>query len=240
MIPKREEFILDVRRAARLEQRPTAATDSDLINPDALAKVLHRAALWLTPKTVEAYAPAEFMAWDEGLQKELQAAVERFRAVAQAVPPDKPASAEQFRGGLEAFQRLLSAVRSVVLSEWISAVAGVTRQIEQWSADRGWPTRRQEKQLTETLLGQYSLPQLYLHADGNLYILDPLARFVPGALGAFDLSIQPSFYVTSLYRHFDGTWYVHLNVGQGVNGAENESLTSESFAKAVHELRSLV
>jgi hypothetical protein len=240
MIPKREEFILDVRRAARLEQKPTVATDADLIDPDALAKALQRAALWLTPKVVEAYDPAEFTGWNEALQQELQGAVEEFRTVAQTIPPDKPATAAQFRTGLKAFQRLVAAVRGVVLAEWTSAAEEVTRQVEQWSADCEWPTRRESKKLTETLLGPYTLPQLYLHAEGNLYILDPLARFVPGALGAFDLSIQPSFCVTSLSRHFDGIWYVHLDVAQGANGARKEMLTRESFTKAVRELRSLL
>jgi hypothetical protein len=35
MVPKGEEFILDVRRAARLEQKPTMISDSELINAGA-------------------------------------------------------------------------------------------------------------------------------------------------------------------------------------------------------------
>lgn len=83
----------------------------------------------------------------------------------------------------------------------------------------------------------HSLPQLLIYAAEDLYVLDPLARFVPGALGAFDLSIQPSFYTTSIYRYFDGIWYVHLNAGQG---AKKEPLDKATFKQAVEELRSLL
>src|SRR5437868_261523 len=100
MVPKAEEFILDVRRAARLEQKPTATTDSELINPEAAARALRRAAFWLNPKTVGAYDPAAFSAWPAELQEELRGAVEGFRRVAAAVAPDQPATNDQFREGL--------------------------------------------------------------------------------------------------------------------------------------------
>ncbi len=70
--------------------------------------------------------------------------------------------------------------------------------------------------MSETLLGTYALPQLQVYADADLYVLEPVARFVPGAMGAYDLSIQPSSYITTLYRHIDGRWYAQfLEVGGG-------------------------
>src|SRR5438552_16535861 len=101
MHPKAEEFILDVRSAARLEQKPTVATDSQLIDPDTTARALQRMPTWLTPKVVAAYDPAAFSACPGDLQKELRGAVEAFTSIAATVPPDKPTVA-QFRGGLQA------------------------------------------------------------------------------------------------------------------------------------------
>jgi len=49
MAPKREEFILDVRRAARLAEKPTVITSSGLANPDVIAKTLHGAAARTAP-----------------------------------------------------------------------------------------------------------------------------------------------------------------------------------------------
>jgi hypothetical protein len=240
MFPKAEDFILDVRRAARLEQKPTAATDSQIIDPDSTARAFQRAAIWLTPKVVASYDPAAFTTWSSELQADLNRAVETFKSVAAAVPPDKPATSPQFRDGLQAFDRLKAAVQKMVRTEWENAANDLIKGVEGWAAELKWVTRRERKKLSEMLIGDYSLDQLYLHAEGNLYILDPLARFIPGGLGAFDLSIQPSFYVTSIYRHLDGMWYVHLDIGQGVQGAKNEPLTQDSFKSAVAELRSML
>jgi phytoene dehydrogenase-like protein len=240
MVSKAEEFVLDVRRAARLEQRPTFATDSQLVDPDTAAKALQRAAMWLTPKAVATYDPAAFSPWPSDLQQELRGAVESFRSVAATIPPDKPAKGQQFRDGLQAFRRLSSAVQRGVWADWKEDANCLIKQVEDWAAELKWVTRRVDKKLNEMLLGEYHLDQLYLHAEGNLYILDPIARFVPGALGAFDLSIQPSFYVTSIYHHMDGVWYIHLDVRQGVHGVRKEPLTRDTFTRAVAELRSML
>ncbi len=128
----------------------------------------------------------------------------------------------------------------MALTEWENAANSLLLKVESWAKEFGWVSRREAKILSETLLGDYSLDQLYMYAEGNLFILDPLARFIPGGMGAFDLSIQPSFYITSIYRDCQGEWFVHLDVGQGVHGAKKEPLTKESFRSAVNELRSLL
>ena len=240
MQSKAEEFILDVRRATRMEAKPTVTTDSQLIDPDSVARVLQRAMIWLTPMIVEAYNPEAFAAWPKDRKTELHAAVEDFRAVASKVPPAEPATPLQAREGVQAFARLKEAVRNVALSEWLDSGNGLINDVEAWAKEFGWVTRRQPKTMNELLLGKYALDQLYMHAAGNLYILDPVARFIPGGLGAFDLSIQPSFNVTSIYRHEDGTWYINLGVGQGVRGAQKKQLSKHSLKEAVMELWSLL
>jgi hypothetical protein len=223
-----------------MEGKPVVITDSQLINAESITAVLERAMIWLTPKTVEAYDPAAFEEWSGILQAELKDAVERFRRVASTIPPDKPATAPQARDGVQAFSSLKEAVLKVTLSEWLHEARGLINQVEAWAKDFGWVTRRQEKKLNELLLGEYTLDQLYMHAEGSLYILDPIARFIPGGLGAFDLSIQPSFYITSIYRHMDGGWYIHLDVGQGVRGAKKELMSAAALKRAIEELRSLL
>ena len=186
------------------------------------------------------YDPTAFEAAPKELQQELHRAVENFRTIASDVLPDKPATGQQFRDGVRALGQLTSAVRKVVWADWENAANGLIEQIESWAAESKWVTRRELKKISELLIGDYQLERLYLYAEGNLYILEPQARFIPGGLGAFDLSIQPSFYLTSIYRHTDGVWYVHLDVGRGVQGAKTEPLTRESFDQALAELRSLL
>jgi hypothetical protein len=198
--PHREEFILDIRRSARTLQRPNVEADSDAVDIDAIAKILHRAALWLTPKVVERYHPEDFKGWQKEQQDQLRLAVEEFRNIAGQVPPDKPATIDQFTEGTQRFRELINVLGGMVLDEWMHAIGTVEKQAEEWSAEAGWRSRRVNKKISESLVGTYQAPQLLIFAEPNLYVLDPLARFIPGGQGSFDLAVQPSYYTTSLYR----------------------------------------
>jgi len=240
MHPKADEFILDVRRAVRLERRPTVTTDSQLIDAGYVTAVLQRATIWLSPKIVEAYNPLAFRAWDPETQKRLKTAVEAFQAVASEVPPDAPATSPQLTAGVRAFTRLKETTREIALSEWLNSAQAMIMDIESWAKTLGWTTRREPKSMEELLLGEYVLEQLYMYAEGNLYVLDPVARFIPGGLGAFDLSIQPSFHMTTIYRDMDDSWNIHLDLGHGSRGAKKVPLSPKSLQQAIVELRSLL
>ena len=58
--PRREEFILDVRLSARMLQKPNVEADLDSLDTDAISRILHASALWLTPKVVEHYGSGRF------------------------------------------------------------------------------------------------------------------------------------------------------------------------------------
>jgi hypothetical protein len=137
------------------------------------------------------------------------------------------------------FQALLAALRDGVLAEWKHAVQGLVENTESWAKDLGWVTKRVQNKLSETLLGSYEAPQLLMHAAPRLYVLEPVARFVPGAAGAFELSIQPSFYTISLYRDFDGVWHAHHDVGQGASTGKRDVWSKDTLMKCVEELGAL-
>lgn len=240
MTPKGEQFILEVRQAARSAERPTVITSSELANPEVISKTLHRATLWLTPKVVGSYDSKEFHTWPTELQENLTRAVEGFRLITGAISPDKAANPDQFAQGEEAFRALIGSVRAVVLWDWTRATEDLIANTESWARESGWVTRRVEKRPSETLLGTYTMSQMLMHAAPYLFALDPVARFVPGAAGAFDLSIQPSYYTTSLYRDYDGAWYVYHGVGQAANSRSRESWNRDTFRKCVEELGSLL
>src|SRR5208282_3605161 len=138
----REEFILDVRRSARTLQKPNVEADSDAADTDAIAKILHRAALWLTPKVVEDYDPDDFADEQADQQDRLRLAVEEFRRIARQVPPDQPATVDQFMKGAELFRELIKVLGSMVLAEWMCAIDAVERKAEEWSAEVAWRRRR--------------------------------------------------------------------------------------------------
>jgi hypothetical protein len=238
--PRREEFILDVRRSARTLQHPNAEAALNAENTDAIARILHRATLWLTPAVVEQYDPDDFAAWPSEQQNRLKLAVAEFRKTAGKAPPDQPPSLDQFMEGTKRFRELVQVLGSMVLAEWNRAIDAVETQAEEWSAKAEWRTRRVSKKMSESLVGAYEAPQLLIFAEPNLYALDPLARFVPGAQGAFDFSIQPSYYTTSMYRDDKGVWYVHLNVRRGVAHGRRVKWSRKAFHACIEQLKVLV
>jgi hypothetical protein len=240
VVPRPEEFLLDLRRASRNEQKPIEGVDSASRDTDAISRILHRATLWLNPKVVEKYNPGDFSELPADQRDELHNAVDGFLAVATRPRVEKPLTEDEFRQGLLAFRGVQAVARKFVLAEWADAAGRLIAETEAWSAELGWRTRRDEKKLTESLLGQYQLQQLQIYAGQHLYVLDPIGRFVPGALGAFDLSIQPSFYVTGVYRYFDKSWNVHLDVGQGDREGSGVLWGKDSYVRAVEELKSLL
>jgi hypothetical protein len=236
-----ETFILDLRRAAGLIQKPTVLTSGvQLMNGETYATVLRQADLWLTPKVVEQFDPADFQMWEESSRLALAERVAAFRKIAETVAPNKPATEEQYRAGLSALKQLVEQLGSRVLAEWQHALSRVIMDVESWCAAVNVAVRKEPKEVNEGLLGTYQTFQVLLYFEQHLYVFDPLARFVPGAKGLIDLSIQPSYSVTSLYRGYDDGWFVNLDVGQGARGGRREPLNKDSFFAALKELRSLL
>lgn len=238
--PRREEFILDVRRAAKMLQKPDVEGNSDAVNMDAVSKILHGAALWLTPKVVERYGAEDFADWQKDQQDRLSAAVEQFREIAKDVPPKKPATVAQYTEGGRRFRHLIDVLGEMVLEEWMQAIHAVEKQAEAWSAEAEWRTRRVNKKVSESLIGIYDAPQLLIFAEPNLYVLDPLARFIPGGQGSFDIAIQPSYYTTSLYRDDALNWYVHLEIRNGFSHGKRVPWDKDAFRECLEQLRVFV
>ena len=230
---------MDVRRSARTLQKPNVKADSDAIDTDAIARILHRAALWLTPKVVEQYDPEDFTSWPAEQRNQLRLAVDEFRRVAWEIRPDQPATVDQFIEGTERFRDLIHVLGKMVLEEWMAAIATIESQAEGWAGAAEWRCQRVKKKLSESLIGTYEAPQLLIFAAPSLFVLDPVARFVPGGQGAFDLAIQPSYHTTSLYRSDSGVWYVHTDVRNGLSHGKRVEWSRDTFYKCFEELRAV-
>ena len=96
------------------------------------------------------------------------------------------------------------------------------------------------KKISESLIGTYEAPQLLIFAEPNLYVLDPVARFVPWGQGSFDLAMEPSYCTTSLYRDDSGKWYVHLEVRNGVSKGKRVEWSKDAFRQCIERLRVFV
>jgi len=95
-----------------------------------------------------------------------------------------------------------------VRDEWIVAVEQMVRDAEVWAQKHDWAVRREAKVIREDRLGQYTVPRLLIHATAGRLLLDPVARYVPGALGLADLYVLPSYDAVIISRTDDG-WRLH-------------------------------
>lgn len=95
-----------------------------------------------------------------------------------------------------------------VRDDWVRAVEQLVADVEGWCRENNWPTRRIPKRLTESPIGEYVVPALHLQFDLVQLLLEPVARFVPGAEGVTDLYSMPRYDdVASIYRR-EGAWQV--------------------------------
>lgn len=93
-----------------------------------------------------------------------------------------------------------------VRDEWVRAVEQLVRDVEGWCREKDWPTRRIDKRLEDTRIGEYHAPALLMQVDLIKLMLEPIARFTPGSDGVVDLYRMPQYDdVASIFRR-DGRW----------------------------------
>jgi hypothetical protein len=103
---------------------------------------------------------------------------------------------------------VVTTVQDILRNEWQEAMERLVRSAEEWSGRQGWDHWRDEKQISEDFLGTYKVPRLLILKGASRLVLEPVARFVPGASGLADLAVLPSYDSVSIKRS-NGQWYVH-------------------------------
>ena len=72
-----------------------------------------------------------------------------------------------------------------------------------------WVTRRYSKRLKDDDRQVYEVPALYLQKGPTSLLLDPIGYDVPGAEGAADLYLMPTYDPTVSVYFEDGQWVIH-------------------------------
>ncbi len=98
-----------------------------------------------------------------------------------------------------------------VKAEWVGRLDALIDDVEGWAKMSGWHTRRIAKTVNERRLGVYKVPVLLMEKNTVEAVLNPVARYVPGAEGAVDLYVAPAYDdIASLY--FEGNhWVIHCS-----------------------------
>lgn len=89
------------------------------------------------------------------------------------------------------------------LEIWLSLVDKLLSQIEKWAGQREWQTRREDKSITEGIIGTYSIPVLQIKLPAGVFYVEPMARYVIGAEGRVDLYSWPTLQRLLLIRRDD-------------------------------------
>jgi len=105
--PGRRQFLANLRVARNLFAHARAAANGPGADPAAAEAAQARAAVWLTPRSVDGFDAGDFPELVPARQQELPSAVQDFLAVAREVPPDQPATTDQYRRGAAALRRIL-------------------------------------------------------------------------------------------------------------------------------------
>ncbi len=98
-----------------------------------------------------------------------------------------------------------------IRDEWIVAVKSLVDEVESWCKELGLATRRSSKAMDDSRLGGYALPMLLMQDQSLRFLLEPIARFIPGGDGLVDLYLMPAYDdVASIVRRADGWHYAFV------------------------------
>ncbi len=229
----KKDFISSVRTAVGFLD-PEVQTDRQHLDSEEIRQQILQADIWLTPKSVEGFVPQDFAELPEAQRNELRAEVDAFRNIAEQVPPGAPAPKERAEAALPHFLRIISLVREAILPPWVADLDVLLCQVESWCEKEAWSHKRQSKIVRERLLGPYEVQQLRFHTGHAGFMLDPVARFVPGGLGMVDLHILPTLDSVMILRT-EEDWVLHVEQAGDVQvlpwGREQFGMALSELAK---------
>jgi hypothetical protein len=109
------EFLLNLKTARNLFDH-RVETDDPGLDPRSVEAQLKRGTIWLTPSSMQGFNVRDFPELAPDLRKRLKENVERFVRIAKQVPPTKPATPEQVRDAMAAFQEVLEILKPYLSS----------------------------------------------------------------------------------------------------------------------------
>lgn len=132
--------------------------------------------------------------------------------------------------------------RSRARSSWMEKVNTLVDQIEAWAKELNWSTRRVEKKLDDSLIGDHHVPALLMQEDTCRVLLEPIGRSTAGAEGVVDLYLLPAYDDIATLYYYDQRWNLHYMFPNSkpvasVREAEALPLTKEALVKVLAEMK---
>jgi hypothetical protein len=129
----------------------------------------------------------------------------------------------------------------VLRDDWLKVLADLTSKVKSWAEELDWSTRLITKKMKDSRLGAYEAPALLMQKETTRVLLDPVARFAPGADGIVDLYLMPAYDdIASLYLQ-DGEWRLHYMFAgtpavATVRKAESCGLSKDAIRRVLDEM----
>ncbi len=130
---------------------------------------------------------------------------------------------------------------ALLRAEWLDRLAKLTSLVKGWATELDWSTREIPKKMKDSRLGDYEAPALLMQKETIRVLLDPIARFTPGADGVVDLYLMPAYDdIASLYL-LNGEWRLHYmfpgaKPAATIRDAESSPLSKETLQRVLDEM----
>jgi hypothetical protein len=125
--------------------------------------------------------------------------------------------------------------------EWLDRLSNLVENVETWAKELDWSTRRIEKKMEDSQVGNYQAPALLLQKETTRVLLEPIARSAPGAEGVVDLYLMPAYDdIASLY-YTNGEWNLHYMfpgrpIVATIKDASARPLSRETLQEVLEEM----
>jgi hypothetical protein len=129
----------------------------------------------------------------------------------------------------------------VLRDDWLKVLGDLTATMKHWAEELNWSKRQIAKKMKDSRQGEYEAPALLMQKETTKVLLDPIARFTPGADGVVDLYLLPVYDdIASLYL-VKGEWrlhYVFPNTPSVPKSSQAEPcpLSRDAFGKVLDEM----
>jgi hypothetical protein len=129
----------------------------------------------------------------------------------------------------------------VLRDQWLKVLADLTSNVKSWAEELDWSTRQIAKKMKDSRLGSYDAPALLMQKETIRVLLDPVARFTPGAEGVVDLYLMPAYDdIASLYL-VDGELRLHYMfsgtpTAATIRQAESSPLSKDAISRVLNEM----
>lgn len=208
----REKFYESLRRAAHLlapvRPRAFARDEYDFDPADGSGTKRPRLPGWFAVGSVAGFDPADHADRPPEEQGELTREIAAFEQLVRETPPDASPSEAALAAARRHLENVQRIVRERLLPEWLTALHAMMETAADAVRGPDWYIQKDEKELTESLLGKYRAPRLRLRSLDREVVLDPVAYFGSGKQGVVHLVAMPTYETAYLITLKSGKWRI--------------------------------